>query len=186
MKKILAIAMLLVASVAYGQDRSGIYEVRGAEVQSDGKKVKYAGICILKKVSDKNHYVAQWTSVIGQNIVGFGYVRDGHLILAWSSGKATGINEYKLADGDKPYVGRWSQSGNAIWNEETLYFKCTLPKAEKEDDDVQSVEKKNSQKGRPVWPAYGDDLPQCPMPVRPAGTVQNLGIFFRPNPLLVS
>lgn len=85
-----------------GRDRSGIYEIRGSE----GEK-QYAGVMILKKISEDNQYAAQWTTVIGQSTHG---VKNGYLIFSWTNGQIHGLTEYKLTDNGK-YKGRWFHRG---------------------------------------------------------------------------
>lgn len=140
MRMISLILLILVCSsvlgqVVLGQDRSGIYEIRGLETQPDGEtKKKYVGILILKKVSEDNQYLAQWTSTIGQNTTGIGYARNGFLILGWSSGTIQGITEYKLEDGGT-YKGRWMHSRSSKWHEEKIIFKMNLPSGDEDEEE---------------------------------------------------
>jgi hypothetical protein len=140
MRKIFAIALLLLSNVAYGQDRSGIYEVRGAELQQDGSKRKYVGIMILKKTSAENQYVAQWTAAIGQNTTGVGFVRNGYMTFSWTNGQIHGVTEYKLMDGDT-YKGRWFHSRDTQWHEEDVIFKMKLPNPVEDDDAGEKAKK---------------------------------------------
>lgn len=105
------------------KDYSGIYEVQGVETNGP-----YCGIAIIKKLADRDdQYVAQWTSVIGQNAVGNGYVRDGYLIFSWSAGpNVRGITEYTLGKNGK-HKGRWHHTSNYDWQDETIEFKMALP-----------------------------------------------------------
>jgi hypothetical protein len=108
--------------------KSGVYEVRGFEVKED-EKLPYEGFAIFKKVA-KDRYIIQWTTEIGANVVGFGYVRDGYLICAWRTGDIIGQTEYRIGNAGV-HEGRFIHSRTSTWQTETVRFRMGLLESSK-------------------------------------------------------
>lgn len=130
----LTFALPLFGQEPAAKDYSGFYEVRGTEKSVEGS-TNYVSILMMKKIN-KDQYVAQWTTGIGSNITGVGFLDDDKLTFSWiTAGGTVGITQYTLGPKNK-HEGKWCHTKNLIWSSEVIEFRMPFFKAAKENSDA--------------------------------------------------